>query len=493
MRRLSLLLLTLLTALALHAAVPDSSRFTRLGEKLDNYVAAIAEAPLPEQETECDFLISSCQDSLDRQFVTVRLYDIFLNSKRMGAENVAVHIADDWILSGKVAMYNELDYINVYAYAEFNRSSLIGKAAPSLTLQDRSGNPVPVAPQGGTGRFVALYFYAPGCATCRVTTPSLLRVLSSWKEDVDLIAVNVDADASAFERYLSSHPDFAAAGTHLWDPDKESDFQRLYGVTQTPQLLLIDPDGIIVGRRLDPPALQQLLSEAFDLYSGTLADEAASLMETVFSTYAGQAVTAEDVMDVAGMIEQRTGGQGRQYKMLTAALLRHVSSRRGHGYRFGADRLSRESILARPDVWNTAMDRLLVVDHVRLLVSLMDDYAPVGSRIARGLRLHGTLYRGDSAREGRIRVRGCIFSTADYLVFYQSGCESCRELLESLEAYRTAHPWTRVLLVDMDRLTESYPDEAESVLTHFDVSSLPHIIHLSPCGQVLDKYLDNLD
>jgi len=491
MRRLFLLilLLAILPAFRAGAASPDTLRFARLGDKLDEYLKAIADAPLSDQEAECDFLISSCQDSLDRQFVTVRLYDRYLNAKWMGSENVAVHIADSWILNGKVAMYNELDYINTFAFAEFNRSSLIGKKAPGLLLKDRSEADVQVAPEGGNGRYTALYFYAPGCATCRVTSSALVRTLTAWKEDVDLVAVNVDADPAAYDAFLSSHPDFAALGVHAWDPTGDSDLQRLYGVTQTPQLLLLDPKGVIVGRRLDPPALQELLTATFDLYSGPRAEEAEMLMEKVLSVY--PEASADDVMDVARLIRQRAGDDIRQYKTLTAALLRYTSTHRGHGLRFGADRLSRE-IIARPEIWSSSLDRLLVVEHARLLVSLMDDHAPIGKTVP-SIRIHGTLMQGGASAAGRFRLHSFFFRSPDYIIFFQRGCEACDALMLTLGTFLATHPRTRVLLVDMDSLSSAYPDEAEAVLTHFDVSTLPHILQLDTHGAVVDKYLDTLE
>ena len=45
----------------------------------------------------------------------------------------------------------------------------------------------------------------------------------------------------------------------LWDPKVESNFPLLYGVISTPQMLLTTDKGIIVGRRLTPKSLEQLL------------------------------------------------------------------------------------------------------------------------------------------------------------------------------------------------------------------------------------------
>lgn len=51
--------------------------------------------------------------------------------------------------------------------------------------------------------------------------------------------------------------------TNLWDPSLNSDFQRKYGVLKTPQMFLIGKDGVILGRKLDVPALESMLANIY--------------------------------------------------------------------------------------------------------------------------------------------------------------------------------------------------------------------------------------
>ena len=101
MKRVLTALLAVFFAITLRA---QDNRFDALGAKLEEYFAALAGDPVPLQNAECDFLIESCQDSLTRQFVTLKIYDHYLNSRIMGDDGVAVHIADTWLIPGKLAM-----------------------------------------------------------------------------------------------------------------------------------------------------------------------------------------------------------------------------------------------------------------------------------------------------------------------------------------------------------------------------------------------------
>lgn len=483
MRRLAVILLTAFLTVTAFASVtpPDSLRRATLCAKVDEYVDAIAAYPLSDQEAECDFLIRSCQDSLDRQLVAVWLYDRYLNSKLLGAENVAVHIVDEWFLSGKVEMYNEMDFFNAFAFAEFNRSSLIGKPAPELRLKTVNDEPVLLCPPGGTGRYSVLYFYSPDCATCRLTTPGITATLARRSSDVDFHAINTDTDPERWGQYLAENERFHDLAHHVWDPEITSDYQRLYGVTKTPQLFLIDPKGIIIGRRLDRDGLETLLTNELALYEGDLWDDAAALIDNVMAT-------GGTVGEIHQMIRRRTEDNLRTYKILTAALLYHAMTHSGHDLRFGADSLARQ-ILDDPDTWWTENDMLYVVSLASMSVSLMD-LAPVGTRIPNG-KVHGTLLRGDREKTGSFRLRR-LCGRDHRLVFYSPACAHCKEILAALDTFRATHPKTRILLVNMDEMTDRHPAEAEVLLDSLDLSTLPMIIATGRRGRVSDKYLDNL-
>lgn len=482
MKRFLGIFLAVLTTVLLHAQAPvDSLRRAALGAKVDEYVDAIALYPLADQEAECDFLIRSCQDSLDRQFVAVRLYDRYLNSPLLGSENVAVHIVDEWFLSGQVEMYNEMDYINAFAFAEFNRSSLIGKAAPELRLKTANDEPVLLCPPGGTGRYSVLYFYSPDCATCRLTTPGITATLARRSSDVDFHAINTDTDPERWGQYLAENERFHDLAHHVWDPEITSDYQRLYGVTKTPQLFLIDPKGIIIGRRLDRDGLETLLTNELALYEGDLWDDAAALIDNVMAT-------GGTVGEIHQMIRRRTEDNLRTYKILTAALLYHAMTHSGHDLRFGADSLARQ-ILDDPDTWWTENDMLQVVSLASVSVKLMD-LAPVGKRIP-NVKAYGTLVRGDREKTGSFRLRR-LCGRDHRLVFYSPACAHCKEILAALDTFRATHPKTRILLVNMDEMTDRHPAEAEVLLDSLDLSTLPMIIATGRRGLVQDKYLDNL-
>ena len=386
MKRLLTVLAALFAAITLFA---QEQRFEALGAKLEEYFAALAGDPIPVQNAECDFLIESCQDSLTRQFVALKIYDHYLKSKIMGDEGVAVHIADTWLIPGKVAMKDELDLLNAKVFAEFNRQAQLGAEAPALTVRDEAGKTVTVPVKG---EYTVLYFYDTSCSTCRIETPRLVSFLIDNSFPLKAVAFYTGDDASAWARYRSASLDVSGM-VHVWDPEMESDFQRKYGVLQTPRMFLIDPEGTVIGRGLDTPALQMLV----DKHSGKEGyvygtREGTSLYEKVFAGY-GDDLKPEDVLDVAAYVAERTYGEGdtETFKHMEGDLLYYLSSQTGETFKEGTRLFIDKYILGIPNVWTKDEDVAQVASMAVMMKELLER-TPVGSAVP-DLKVHGTLLR----------------------------------------------------------------------------------------------------
>lgn len=258
MKRISVILLLTTVFLPLRAQV-DSTKLAAMDKMLDNYIGAMEKETADVKSQECDFIISSCTDSLLKQNAALHLYTHYFASSLMGDEAVAIHIYDNWFADGKVKMQSDIDLLNAGIFAEFNRTSLIGAQAPVLEMKDIRGEKLsfPV-----NGRYSVLFFYDTTCSRCKLETSLLGSLLDSGRFGFSLYAVYVGDDRSSWEEYAAENLRTDAENIsvqHLWDPQIESGYQKLYGVMQTPRMFLVAPDGRIVGRMLNTEALIKLL------------------------------------------------------------------------------------------------------------------------------------------------------------------------------------------------------------------------------------------
>ena len=504
MRRiLSYLLVLLLTVSAIgvqsftmrtHAQGLDSLKRQTLSLKLEEYFMALRNEPLPVQEQECDFLIESSSDSLVRQFVAETIFNHFADSKVMGAENVAVHVFDKWFLSGLVKMQNNNDFVTAKVFADFNRESLLGRNAPAFAMEDISGGMVELFDEADKGgAFRILYFYDTSCAKCRMETILLRNLLSVKGYPVEFYAIYAGDDRQSWMTYASEAFNLASAAVkveHMWDPELKSDFQRLYGVVQTPRMFLIGPDGIILGRGLDTKALEQLLDGIFakpkELEYG--GEEAMRMFDSVFH---GRDVTAGIVQGVSDYVAHKTLEQGDtlMFRQLAGDLLYYLSLRQGEAFKEGMDYHIDSYILSRNDIWKTSDDSLKVVGFAGIMDDLLSKTVP-GSRVP-SLKVKAEMLSSKGVKSGQYNLRK-VGAKKNYILFYTEGCEVCAAEKESARKLVEGDRNVRVLMVNVDRIMQEDPALASRLLDTFDLSSLPYIIETDSKGYVIRRYLSLL-
>jgi thiol-disulfide isomerase/thioredoxin len=139
----------------------------------------------------------------------------------------------------------------------------VGDVVPDVALQDWNGRPVALA--DFRGRPVCLDFWASWCVPCRTALPAL-DAIARRHPDVVVLAVGIDRDRTAADRYLADRLPNPAV-TLLHDPGGAL-LGRL-GAGGMPALYLIDQDGKV--RRAesgyDPdhlPAIERMLEDLIE-------------------------------------------------------------------------------------------------------------------------------------------------------------------------------------------------------------------------------------
>ena len=216
-------------------------------------------------------LVQSAHSTL-KPYIALQIFNLFKEAEIMGQEAVAVEIAKRYLLNDESGSIEEMlgyeTYFGIMAFVQMNEHSLIGMQAPQIELPDSLGclHSIPECGEGAdeASPFLQLfYFYTSNCSSCRATTPLLAELLQRYSGiPIKIYAIFTGSNRS---EWMSECAKFSLIKNplveriDLWDPEVESNFPLLYGVISTPQMLLTTDKGIIVGRRLTPKSLEQLL------------------------------------------------------------------------------------------------------------------------------------------------------------------------------------------------------------------------------------------
>jgi len=115
----------------------------------------------------------------------------------------------------------------------------IGRPAPGFTLPDLAGHAHSLAE--GRGRIAVVNFWSAECGWCERTDAQLLALTQSWggAATLLLIASNVNESPALLARAARQR------GLPCVLIDTEHQVADLYGALTTPQLFVIDQDGIL--------------------------------------------------------------------------------------------------------------------------------------------------------------------------------------------------------------------------------------------------------
>jgi len=314
---------------------------------IESQLPALSVIPADSIIMLADGLISIMESKEDSTEIAGLFFNYFSDCPVMGTEAVAVHIADNFFLNGRLKWPDDNTYPELFAFAEFNRSSLLGMSAPALTMNDIDSSVVDI--RTVRSPLKVLYFYDDACATCARETPLLVSLLDNYDGEgqISFFAIYTQSERSAWENYVKEH--FSSIDNpkvrvyNLWDPEYESNFQMKYGVLTTPAMFLLDSENTIIGRKLDSEALSQLIHIKDNFRTSLL-----NMLDTVTDELGAN---EESIMNLVAALYLRSNGDVESFKTVLYEIFTYYRSIPLRDAQLGAAKMAEEFILGVDGSW----------------------------------------------------------------------------------------------------------------------------------------------
>jgi thiol-disulfide isomerase/thioredoxin len=191
------------------------------------------------------------------QYVLRYLINHYQQSNIMGMDEVFVHIAEKYYLSGEADWIDEASLKKLKDRVEKIKPNLIGNRAPSLKLPTINNQFASL--QDIESDYIILYFWEPGCGHCKTVTPKIWDIYQAYDRDkLEVFAVYTQTDKEEWIQYVN---DKGFDWINTWDPQHTSNFRNKYDIYSTPTIYLLDKNKDIVAKRIDYKSLEKMIEQ----------------------------------------------------------------------------------------------------------------------------------------------------------------------------------------------------------------------------------------
>ena len=116
-----------------------------------------------------------------------------------------------------------------------------GAEAPNFTLPTENGSTLSLSDY--KGKYVLIDFWASWCGPCRASFPAIAKLHDQYAGKLTIIGVSLDRGEAAWRKALDEEK---CTWSQVWD--QKGIAAKTYAVSAIPLLVLVGPDGKIIGR-----------------------------------------------------------------------------------------------------------------------------------------------------------------------------------------------------------------------------------------------------
>ena len=178
----------------------------------------------------------------------------------VGQDAIYVDLVEHYHRANRTPWLTEKRQKEIISHANKLDRLLIGKSAPPLIVQNRSGDKIDLHEIDAD--FTILFFWRPGCGHCKKSTAPLKEFYTEYKDrgiEVLRVCTHVGKTVPECWSYVDEHE------LHDWieavDPNHQSKFLHVYMASRTPKLYVLNRDKEIVLKNIDVQQLDRVLDK----------------------------------------------------------------------------------------------------------------------------------------------------------------------------------------------------------------------------------------
>lgn len=196
------------------------------------------------------------------KILSSELINKYAKSNIMGQEAIYVHMIDNYYLQNKTPWVEQETLDKMKERADAMRPTLIGKTAPNIIVYDMNNAPMNFYQAIEPNDYTILVFWNSECSHCKKEIPDLLE---TWKDslhlqyNVGVFSISTEIEKEHADAFIEEHQ-LKGNFTNAYDPTGRSNFRKLYDVTSTPVVIILDKNKKIIAKKVAVKDLKYVIS-----------------------------------------------------------------------------------------------------------------------------------------------------------------------------------------------------------------------------------------
>ena len=197
------------------------------------------------------------------KYFLVHFVNVYAKSNIIGMDAVYVHIVKKYYAQGEAPWVDAEQLNKMVKNAESLEPILIGKIAPDIQMEKRSGEKI--ALHQVESPYTVLMFWAPDCGHCKKSMPKVIEFYEKYKDQgVELFAVCTKVTDNVPDCWKMVDEKGMDIWINVVDPYLLSKFSTKYDIRSTPQIFVLDEKKEIIMKRLGAEQLDDVMSNLLE-------------------------------------------------------------------------------------------------------------------------------------------------------------------------------------------------------------------------------------
>ncbi|MDO4230119.1 MAG: TlpA disulfide reductase family protein [Capnocytophaga sp.] len=155
--------------------------------------------------------------------------------------------------------HNDKELVQIKEHLDALQKTDVNKPFVDLTMQTPDGKTAKLSDYAGKGKMLLVDFWASWCGPCIREKPELIKFYEKHKDKVEIVGVSLDEKPDAWKNAIER---LKLPWTQLSDlKGWKSEAIKQYGINAIPFAVLLNAEGIIIGRDLYGETLKHKLEE----------------------------------------------------------------------------------------------------------------------------------------------------------------------------------------------------------------------------------------